>query len=172
MSRLFIILGLVLSVAASAQSGMIEALAATKRSPDIPLSADIYGRLLGDWDVSIVSQGAEDRAEWRFGRILQGRAIADVFIGSGNHYGVTIRTYDRDNGVWQAVWIDPLTATHDSVMAKAEGDRIVEVGSEEGHAFRWTFHDITADSFLWTAETRDPDGEWRTEMEMRAVRRH
>ena len=74
-------------------------------SPDLNQSADIYGWLIGSWSVDVTDYDLGDsprksKGEWHFSRVLEGRAIQDVFIvpirGSregvdkeSNRYGTT-----------------------------------------------------------------------------------
>lgn len=62
-----------------------EALMAPELSPEIPVSADIYGWLVGSWDLDIrhywVDVSAQHlRGEVHFARVLEGRAVQDVWI--------------------------------------------------------------------------------------------
>src|SRR5687767_9954640 len=84
-------------------------LAAARRSPEIPESADAYGWLVGSWDLEVRTYWASDvsaqglTAEAHFGWALEGRAIQDVWImprvqdrtarldKKFNMYGTTLR---------------------------------------------------------------------------------
>lgn len=60
-----------------------------------------------------------------------------------------------------------------TVEGGAEGDRIVLRGVDgDGASVRWSFNEMTADSFVWRGETsRDGGGSWRLEEEHRMRRR-
>ena len=84
-------------------------LAATGRSPEIPEENDVYGWLVGSWDLEVLHYAAVDIAplhiqgEVHFGWVLEGRAIQDVWImprrsdrtpstdKANNMYGTTLR---------------------------------------------------------------------------------
>jgi hypothetical protein len=73
------------------------------------------------------------------------------------------------------VWQDPLAGEFSVLLARAEGDRIVLDGQwtigDRGPMFRWTFSDITANSFRWAANISEDGGKtWRLVEEMRARR--
>ena len=59
---------------------------ASCRAPEIPESADIYGWLVGSWELDVLHYRAIDvsarkiRGEAHFGWVLEGRAIQDVWI--------------------------------------------------------------------------------------------
>ncbi len=59
---------------------------ASSRSPEILESADVYGRLIGSWELEVLQYKAADvsslglRGEVHFGWVLEGRAVQDVWI--------------------------------------------------------------------------------------------
>lgn len=100
------------------------ALAAEGRSPEIPESEDLYGRLIGSWaldvrhyyGLDVTSQSLEGEAH--FGWVLEGRAVQDVFIVSQNSgqsgdsgkvitYGSTLRVWDPTIQAWRITWTNP-----------------------------------------------------------------
>jgi hypothetical protein len=86
-------------------------LASTRRSPEIPEAADVYGWLCGSWDLDVL------------------------------HY---------------------------------RGMNVAEHGAQSGGSCspRWTFTEITADSFHWRGEALYPDKQtWTLEAEFLAKRR-
>ena len=87
------------------------ALAALERSPEIPESADVYGWLIGSWELDVLHYVVDVharglKAEAHFARVLEGRAVQDVWImprcnerrpdsdRTMNMYGTTLRTWD------------------------------------------------------------------------------
>src|SRR5262245_46725741 len=62
------------------------ALAAHSRSPEIPESADVYGWLIGSWELDVLRYWAVDvaarhiKGEAHFKWVLEGRAVQDVWI--------------------------------------------------------------------------------------------
>jgi len=98
-------------------NAMHAVLAASVRSPDIPEAMDLYGFLIGSWELDLVGYDDDNHVirtvgEANFAWVLEGRAVQDVFINprrsdrdSGlpkfaNWFGTTIRIYDRATQAW------------------------------------------------------------------------
>jgi hypothetical protein len=166
-------------------------LASTARAPEIPEAADIYGWLVGSWDLDVLTYRATDvsaqrlTAEAHFGWALEGRAIQDVWImpcvqdrtpgldRKYNMYGTTLRVWDPLIEAWQITWTNPAGAHYERQIGRRVGGDIVQIGTRpDGTTTRWTFSEITHDSFRWTGEALNPDGRtWRMEGQFRARRR-
>ena len=106
-------------------------LAAPGKWPEIPEENDVYGWLVGSWDLEVLHYAAVDVAslhiqgEVHFGWVLEGRAIQDVWImprvsernanlagaskTSNNMYGTTLRIWDASIQAWRIRWINPVT---------------------------------------------------------------
>ena len=161
---------------------MIEALAASGRAPEIPAEADVYGWLVGSWDLDVVYYLADVRqhgirGEAHFGWVLEGRAVQDVWImkraGVVDTYGTTIRIWDPLLGAWRVTWMNPISGRRDELIGRRIGDDIVQIGSHgDGSHIRWRFLDVTPDSFRWVGDVLEADGEtWKREAEFHAKRR-
>src|SRR3954468_19638037 len=149
---------------------MIQALYASGPHPDHARELMLFGRFVGSWDMRVRDLEPDEReydAVWHFGWVLDGRAVQDVLIAPGVEYGSTLRAYDPDADAWNVVWTTPLTNRMTRLTARAEGDRIVLLG--EGR--RWSFNEISRDSFVWRGEFRNGDGSYRLAEEMTATRR-
>ena len=61
---------------------------------------------------------------------------------------------------------------HERQIGRQVGKDIVQIGTRpDGTTTRWTFSEITPDSFHWTGEALNPDGQtWRLEGDFRAAR--
>jgi len=137
----------------------------------------LYGWLVGRWTMIAVvypeGGGRHDgQGEIYAGWILQGRAIQDVWILPGIFHGTTLRIYDPGLDAWHILWSDPLRQYYARQIGRARGRDIVQEGKNDaGAVLRWSFTDITPDSFRWRGE-RSPDGgaSWRVEAEI-SVRR-
>jgi hypothetical protein len=169
---------------------MLHHLAAEGPHPDHAEELMLFGRLIGSWDIEITSidpEGARRSlvAEWHFAWALEGRAVQDVLItrsleGSVVGFGTTVRTFDPHRGQWWVVWQDPLAGEFSVLLARAEGDRIGLQGqwtiANAVRPFRWTFSDITPDSFRWECHILENEGSdpgrsiWRLAEEIRASR--
>lgn len=148
---------------------------------------DLYGWLIGSWDLDVshfLADGTTRRraGEWHFGWVLEGRAIQDVWIvpprgqrnddaaGQAQSYGSTLRIYDPRDGSWQIQWTDPVTLNFCTMTGHRDGADIVQLGrNASGEEIRWRFLQIAADSFLWRGETSTARG-WRRDVEFTATR--
>jgi hypothetical protein len=165
------------------------ALTASARSPGIPESADAYGWLIGSWDLEVRHYGEDVtglglRGEAHFSWALEGRAVQDVWImprrpersatldQTRNTYGTTLRVWDPAIQAWRVTWINPVSGRRDELVGRWSGNRVVQIGTNAaGRPIRWIFSEITPDSFRWTGEALEPDGEtWKLEGEFRATR--
>ena len=165
-------------------------LAAPARSAEVPEAEDVYGWLVGSWELEVLHYKAVDvsmhhlTGEAHFGWVLEGRAIQDVWImprapervpaldKTNNMYGTTLRVWDSAMQAWRIHWINPVTGHREQQMGRRIGKDIVQVGGRlDGTATRWRFTEITPDSFHWIGEALEPDGHtWKLEGEFRARR--
>jgi hypothetical protein len=155
--------------------------------PDIPAEHRIFAPFIGDWDL-IVSWfdekgglAREERGEWHFAWILEGRGIQDVWIvppraeraGRSDlyEYGTSLRFFDARQGAWQSTWIGPMHGLVRTFLARKLGDEIVlETTQGESPRMRWSFSDIAKDSFRWRNELWTEKG-WRVQQTFSARRR-
>src|SRR5262245_60231852 len=94
------------------------------RSAAIPEAEDIYGWLIGSWGLDVTGYDDEGNVihstgEAHVGRVLEGRAVQDVFINPrrldrgpdsakfANWFGTTIRIYDPSIQGWRVNWFNP-----------------------------------------------------------------
>lgn len=165
-------------------------LAAPGRSAEIPESADVYGWLVGSWDLDVICYKGVNlsarniKAEAHFGWVLEGRSIQDVWIMprysdrgptmdmNNNMYGTTTRTWDPTIQSWRIRWNNPVSGHREDQIGRRIGNDVVQIGARpDGTATRWRFTEITPDSFHWTGEALEPDGKtWRLEGEFLARR--
>ena len=172
------------------QDSFLEVLSPSGRSPEIPESLDVYGWLIGSWELDVCHYKAIDvsalhiKGEVHFGWVLEGRAVQDVWImprraerttgldKANNMYGTTLRVWDPAIQAWRITWINPVTGHREEQIGRRSGKDIVQVGARaDGTPTRWMFTEITPDSFHWTGESLLPDGRtWKLEGEFRAKR--
>jgi len=162
-------------------------------APDIARKSRLalYAFLVGRWELEVETI-AEDgkthsgRGEIYAGWVLRGRAIQDVWMiprladrkpgqaqlpGAGNWYGTTLRLYDPNLDAWRIQWSDPATNFYSQQVGRARGRDIVQEGPDpRGGFMRWTFTDIEADSFHWTAEHSADLTDWKKLVDIRARR--
>ena len=158
-------------------SPFLDALGAEGPAADRAGKMDLYGRFVGSWDLDVrqfSDDGRERRraGEWHFGWALEGRAVQDVWIvpkrgelrrgdaaANVDSYGTTLRVYDPDIDAWRIQWTDPVTRNFLQMIGRAEGANIVQLGTRhDDHLLRWSFLEITPDSFLWRGEVSADNG--------------
>ena len=161
----------------------VDALCAAGPHPSLGGAADVYGWLIGSWDVRAVDYEPdgtrhESSGEWHFAWVLAGRAVQDVFIVPRREaqdasaafrvrYGTTIRVCDPATAGWRIVWFNPATGAETHLVGRRAGADVVQDGAlEDGTPIRWSFVDISPDAFTWRGET-SPDGgrTWRLDAE-------
>jgi len=166
-----------------------EILATTSRTPDISPQDDLYGFLIGSWELDIVTYPEDgdvthSTGEAHFAWVLGGRAIQDVFINPqrsvrtpdspkfANWYGTTFRYFDPTIGAWRVFWFNPDDGVRAELIGRQHGNEIVQEGHfPDGTPIRWTFSEITAESYRWRGQRLEPDGKsWRLQVEFRARR--
>jgi hypothetical protein len=175
-------------------------LAASGRSPEIPESADVYGWLCGSWDLDVLHYRGVNLAarglkgEVHAARVLEGRAVQDVWImprhedrgadsdQTSNMYGTTLRSWDASIQAWRIAWTNPAEGHREEQVGgwadatgrpQGNGRDILQEGLRaDGTKTRWTFTDITANSFHWRGEALYPGQQtWMLEGEFLARRR-
>jgi len=164
--------------------GMLRRLSAEGPSPDHAEELGLFGQLVGSWDVDMTAidpDGGRQAfvAEWHFGWTLQGRAVQDVLITRSTEgdlvgFGSTVRSFDPGRALWWVVWQDPLAGEFSVLLANEESDRILLRGQwtigDAVRPFRWTFSDVTPDSFRWECHILDEGANWRLTEKMEARR--
>jgi catechol 2,3-dioxygenase-like lactoylglutathione lyase family enzyme len=138
--------------------GFTEALRSAGPAADRSDKMALYGWLIGDWTMDATVYGDDGSAHAakgtiHFGWVLQGRAIQDVWNLPGFFHGTTLRSYDPNLDAWHILWSDPLKQYFTRQIGRARGNDIVQEGrNDAGEATRWSFTDITANSFCWIGE--------------------
>jgi hypothetical protein len=173
---------------ASASPSFIAALHTDRPAPDRAEKMGLYGWLIGRWELDAVYHKPDgtqrrSRGEIHFGWVLAGRAIQDVWIvpardqpaappAWGDFYGTTLRIYDPGLDAWHILWSDPVKQLYTRQIGRARGNDIVQEGSDgTGAMVRWSFTEITPDSFHWLGERSHNGGaSWRLEAEFFARR--
>ena len=163
-------------------------LASDQPYPDLKEKQDLYGQIVGDWDILECRSLEEDgswssergKVHWRW--ILEGRAVQDVWStidkASGREIpgGTTVRFYDQKIDAWKSVWISPVQGVVKVFTGRKTGDEIIVVKKrndedKEGYLVKWIFSEITRDSFRWRAERSYDSGRtWEMNEEMRIRR--
>jgi hypothetical protein len=154
----------------------VKALVADRPAPDRANKLRLYAFLVGRWDMDGVihrddGTTLKDRGSIHAAWALEGRAVQDVWIFPGAFYGTTLRVYDPALDAWHILWNDPLKQLYLRQLGRARGGDIVQEGKVGDAVFtRWSFTEMTPDSFHWTGE-RSTDGErWELQAEFFARR--
>ncbi|MFM0718509.1 hypothetical protein PQQ73_19470 [Paraburkholderia strydomiana] len=182
------------------EGGFVAALSAPARAADIDAADDLYGWLIGSWEMDVVHyrvdlRDAPRRGEIHFGWVLEGRAVQDVWImpprgarelatGARSNtdatnpaadamYGTTLRIWDPALRAWRVTYFNPRTGQRDELTGRRIGDDLVQIGTHaNGTPIRWNFTGITRDAFRWTGVALAADGvTWTLEAEFHARRK-
>jgi hypothetical protein len=158
----------------------------TGPAPGLEEQLSLFGRFIGTWDVewqgtNLNGEPATMVGELCFGWVLGGHAVQDIWRvpsttqvteGVNPFYGTTVRFYDPSINAWRSTWIDPLNGRVRRFIGQPVGADIVLDGLDDEPFERWTFRDITPDSFRWTGEVSDDDRRtWRLDEQMLIHRR-
>lgn len=163
-----------------------DALLSAGPHPDIPPEQQIFAPFIGSWDLIVRwfdeagGLSREERGEWHFAWILEGRGIQDVWIvprrpeRSGRsdlyEYGTSLRFFDETLGAWQSTWIGPMHRVVRTFLARKTGDQVMlETSEGDVPRMRWSFFDVEANSFSWRNELWTGSG-WRMQQTFAASR--
>lgn len=138
----------------------------------------LYGQFVGGWQVRSVhyTDGGtrETDGEWHFAWVLGGMGVQDILFPIGSPpsmSGTTLRCFDERLGIWHISWMQPAAGEFANLIGWQAEDGIIQEGRCEQGEIRWTFTDITANSFRWRGYESDAaSDEWRLVQEMRAER--
>lgn len=153
---------------------------------DIPAEHRIFAPFIGDWDLVVSwfdetgKLSRQERGEWHFSWILEGRGIQDIWIVPPRaertaqsdlyEYGTSLRFFDTKLNAWQSTWIGPMHRVVRTFTARRIDDRVVlETTEGEVPRMRWSFADIERNSFAWRNELRTASG-WRVQQTFAARR--
>jgi hypothetical protein len=165
-------------------------LAAAGRAEEIPESQDVYGWLVGSWELDVVRYWAVDvssqgiKGEVHAGWVLEGTAVQDIWImprriergttvdKKRNMYGSTLRAWDASIEAWRITWSNPAGDHFEQQIGRRSGKDIVQTGQRpDGSTTRWRFVEITDDAFHWLGESQPVNGKaWILEGEFLARR--
>ncbi len=170
----------------TAPKSFLDALVSSQRAPELADADDIFGFLIGSWDIEAVLYDPNGRTQRSNGEIhaswvLEGRAIQDLFIfprradrasgvpAQGDRYATTIRTYDRTLQAWRVTFINPAAdETSAQLIARRRGQGIEMEGQLScGTRIRWRYESVTPTSFQYGAEKLGGDGKsWQLYLEL------
>ena len=170
---------LVAATAPSSRNAMINALGSSDPNPILGDEARTFDRLVGTWDADFGFPRKDGtvlhkKGELHFGWVMDGTAIQDLWIGypteSGKErsFGTTLRFFDNQIRQWRIVFINPRFNYVVTAQGRRDGADIVF----DGLPLRWTFSEITAESFHWQGEKSYDSGKtWKVEEDHHMKRR-
>jgi hypothetical protein len=166
---------------------LVEKLAASGPWAGHEQEMELYGRLVGTWDLTNryrrpdTGEWCAGTVVWTFGWVLAGHTVQDVMWFTepdadgrpARTTGSTMRHYDPALGIWHIVWFSPAgRVTRLTGRAGEDGDIVQEGIRDGGPRLRWRFTEMTGTGFRWLGHTSDDDGRtWDLEQEMVAERR-
>ena len=178
-----------MAVMTQSAPAFLDALHANGSSADRGANMDLYGWLVGSWEIDVTEFGQDGSrqvrpGEWHFGWVLEGRAIQDVWIvpprgarqpdaaANRKYYGTTLRVYDPRIDAWHIQWTDPVAQAYLTMIGRKQSEDIVQGGTDAaGNLRRWSFSEITKKSFRWRGEvSADGGATWHLHMEFFARR--
>jgi hypothetical protein len=118
---------------------MLEFLGASAPHRSLGAQGELFDRFVGTWDVDysqLTSGGSwqRSRGELRFGWILDGTAIQDVWTvhgtAGGRTSGTTVRFYDATKKCWRVTFIAPAFHAVVQLEGGAEAENIVLRGPD------------------------------------------
>ena len=144
---------------------------------DLAEHLGLFAPLIGSWSLVVENIDPDGSVrttdgEWHFDWALDGRAVVDVWIsparrtrevaGLDGEWGMTVRFYDPRIGAFRSTWHGPARGSVIPFVGRSTADGLRldgELDGEFGTApVRWTFSELTAESFRWQAEQGEPGG--------------
>jgi len=169
---------------ASPRDAMIQVLGSQNPNALLGDEARTFDQLVGTWDAEFGFHRPDGtvlhkKGELHFGWVMDGTAIQDLWIGypaeagKERSIGTTFRFFDSQAKQWRIVFINPRFNYVVTAQGGREGDRIVLRGTDtDGLPLRWTFREITPQSFHWQGEKSDDGGKtWKLEEDHHMKRR-
>jgi hypothetical protein len=166
------------------RQAMVAELAASRPHPSLGDESKVFERLVGIWDCDFGFPNNDGtvthrKGEILFGWVMDGHAIQDLWIGyptgpgKERTIGTTIRFFDTAQKQWRIVFVGPQNNYLVTAQGGAEDDRIVLRGVDtDGIPIRWTFSEITLNSFHWQgAKSHDGGKSWKIDEDHHMTRR-
>ena len=156
---------------AAAAQRFAELMVSDKPRPEYADALRPFAPLIGSWDLDVKwydETGAvtrQTKGEWHFAWVLDGRAVADIWItpsraaratdGDGE-WGMSMRIYDPELKAFRSTWMGPNAAFVMTFIARAADDTITL--EAQTAKTRWAFTGITDTAFHWRNEDETDDG--------------
>ena len=176
-----------MALAGATRTKLADALLADGPTREHAEALMLFGQFVGEWELDWSgydedgAQARTEHGEWIFGWVLEGRAVQDVWIipargrraSQQGEYGTTIRIYDPQLDIWLVTWSGSINGARRTLIARRDGDAIVQEGSTEtGLPLRWIFSAIAEDSFTWRSfSSNDGERMWQLRESMHVRRK-
>lgn len=152
---------------------MHDVLLARAPRADLAEHLALFAPLIGSWALEVDNIDPDGTVhttdgEWHFDWALDGRAVVDVWIsparatraavGVDGEWGMTVRFYDPDLGAFRSTWHGPGRGWVIPFVGRPTADGLRLDGELDRMPVRWTFSELTAESFRWQAQEGEPGG--------------
>lgn len=147
-----------------------DALITPSASQTVTGAAGLFESLVGSWALefageSIDGVAATTHGTMTMGRVLDGRAVQDVWIMPHPDpaepplfHGTTVRFYDPTITAWRSTWVEPVHGHVITFIGRANEGDIVLSSTNRPQPVRWTFTNIRHGSFTWLGERTSDEG--------------
>lgn len=163
---------------------MIRELQATRAHPSLGSDGEVFGRLIGKWNVeySFISKDGKvthETGEYLAGWVTNGRAIQDVWVVNPSktrkdrEIYTTLFYSNTKSKTWYASWFDPEHGFVARFTGSVEGNNRIVILTHDfgGNDDRWSFNEIGHNSFVFHVEESTDGGKtWRLAEEDRMTR--
>ena len=169
--------------------GFLDALVYPRRAPELADVDDIFGFLVGSWQLEAVLYDAKgnmqrSKGELHASWVLEGRAMQDLFIfprradrksgvpTGGDRYATTIRTYDPTLKAWRVNFINPAAPETSAQLIARRKEQGIEMEGKlsDDTPIRWRYVTVELTRFHYTAEKRGDHDTWQLYLELFGVR--
>lgn len=169
---------------------VFERLYSNRPHPDMVQDLMLFGQFVGLWemDVMFFNDANEmiynQKNEWLFFWILDGRAIQDILIGPNmnenlstepgkRRMGTSVRQYDIKEHIWNITWFGVTGNDYVNLTSQKKNDEILLEGFEpDGSLIKWVFKHIELNSFEWEGYNSNDNGKsWHLDQKMIGTRK-
>ena len=151
----------------------------------------VFGQFVGAWDMDVIFYNKDEekiyqqKGEWLFSWVLDGRAIQDVLIYPNpdmnmnvsvgeRRIGTSLRYYNPNQDIWKVIWLGAVTGNIVFLTGRTNGEEIMlkEENSPDDTRSTWIFTDIEQNRFHWKGFiSKDLGSSWILEQEMFGYRK-
>jgi hypothetical protein len=140
------------------QIGFFDLLAAPGPFAEYADKLMLFGQFVGSWDLDgtwYERDGSSKKGgKWHLSGYQSRDSRRVIRLRRPHQRGSTLRCYDVARDAWNIAWMQPASGEFVHMTGRKVGDRIVLEGVDfgKGPLRRWSFTDITPNSFTWLGE--------------------